>query len=330
MAMDAKKDFMRNVEQALADSVTVNAMNTILTKLADTLEGFEMRSVTTWADETDDCMDSFVSALRVEGRSQKTIDRYVYIIGRFMAQAGVSTRRVTVYHLRSYLAAEKDRGISDSTLEGYRAVFSSYFNWLWRESLIDRNPCANLGTIKCAKKEKKTYSQVDLERLNSQAAKQQDGLRDRAIINFLMSTGCRISEMVSLDRNSVDLERLECVVHGKGNKERFVYLSEVAGMLLAEYLRQREDDNPALFINCRGQRFLPGGVRFMLNEIAKKAGVEHVHPHKFRRTLATDLSRHGMGITEIACILGHDRIDTTMAYVVMNKETVKNSYRKFA
>ena len=180
--------------------------------------------------------------------------------------------------------------------------------------------------VKRAKKEKKTYSGVDLERLNLECRT----VRDRAIISFLSSTGCRISEMTGLDRAAVDLEKLECVVHGKGAKDRTVYLSDVAGMLISQYLAERTDDNPALFVGCRHERLQPGGVRIMLKAVAKRAGVDHVHPHKFRRTLATELSRKGMPIQEVANILGHEKIDTTMKYVILNKDDVKSSYRRYA
>lgn len=326
MAMDSKIDFLRDVEKSLSEMVTHSDMGKIMAKLADVLEGFEMRTIATWNDETDDCLDCFISALTVQCRSQKTIDRYRYIISRMMEYVKIPTRRITVYHLRGYLAAEKARGISDRTLEGYREVFSSYFNWLQRESLIEKNPSANLGAIKCAKKEKKTYSAVDFENLNRNCKR----VRDRAIINFLSSTGCRISEMTDLNRGDVDLEKLECVVHGKGDKERTVYLSDVAGMLLGEYLSGRKDDCPALFINRFQERLQPNGVRYMLSCLAKETGVEKVHPHKFRRTLATDLARHGMPIQEVAKILGHDKIDTTMQYVVLNKDDIKSSYRRYA
>ena len=179
---------------------------------------------------------------------------------------------------------------------------------------------------KRAKKEKKTYSGVDLERLNLECRT----VRDRAIISFLSSTGCRISEMTGLDRAAVDLEKLECVVHGKGAKDRTVYLSDVAGMLISQYLAERKDDNPALFVGCRNERLQPGGVRIMLKAVAKRAGVDHVHPHKFRRTLATELSRKGMPIQEVANILGHEKIDPTMKYVILNKDDVKSSYRRYA
>jgi site-specific recombinase XerD len=136
--------------------------------------------------------------------------------------------------------------------------------------------------------------------------------------------------MTGLNRDAVNFESLECVVHGKGNKERTAYMSEVAGMLLQEYLASRKDFNQALFVGQRKERLQPGGVRAMLKVLAKEVGVDHVHPHKFRRTLATDLARHGMPIQEIANILGHEKIDTTMKYVVLNKEDIKTSYRRYA
>lgn len=322
--IDAKVSFMNQMEAGLTDTLTVDQMKKMQTVGYAILDKFDLVEL---ADEMeqDDLLDCYVSAMKVECRSQKTIDRYVYVIGRMMEFVKVPTRRVSVYHLRNYLTHEKERGICEQTLEGYREIFSAYFNWLQRESLIDRNPCVNLGVIKVPKKEKKTYTDAELERLNWFCG----NIRDRAILHFLRSTGCRISEITGLNRDQVNLELLECVVHGKGNKERTVYLDEVAGMLLTEYLSSRIDDVPALFINKQHDRLNPGGVRAMLNKLAEKAGVEHVHPHKFRRTLATGLARHGMPIQEVAKVLGHEKLDTTMKYVVLNKDDVKASYRRY-
>ena len=172
---------------------------------------------------------------------------------------------------------------------------------------------------------KKTYSDTDLERMNMNAWT----LRNRAILHFLRSTGCRISEMISLDRSAVHLETLECVVHGKGNKDRTVYMDAVAGMVLEEYLNSRKDDDPALFIGKQG-RLQAGGVRGMLKKLGRISCVDHVHPHKFRRTLATDLSSHGMPIQEIAVLLGHEQLDTTMKYVMVDQENTRHDYRRFA
>ena len=325
MAIDAKVSLQQQIESKLAKEVTAETMNKMLRIVADVLEGFDLREISP-AEEQDDLMDCYINAMRVQGRSEKTLARYKYIITKMMKQVGVSTRRITVYHLRNYLASMKESGRQDSTMEGERQIFSAYFNWLQRESLIDKNPTANLGAIKCAKKQKKIFSDIDMEKLK-QGCKCK---RDRAIIAFLASTGCRVSELTGLDRDMVDLDGLECVVHGKGNKERRVYLDGVTGMLIRAYLAERKDFNPALFVNRYHDRMKADGVREMLTRLEKATGVEHVHPHKFRRTLATNMARKGMPVQEIARILGHDKIDTTMQYVILDDGDIKFRYRKFA
>ncbi len=325
MAIDAKMTLLNEVEQVLADEITKNDLSRILSVLSDRLSYYDVTKIKT-DDETDDLLDAYLSALHVEGRSKKTIERYAYLLGKLRSAVKTPTRKITVYHLRKYLADEKARGISDRTLESTRQVFSAYFNWLQREGLIETNPTANLGAIKYQKKEKDIYSDVDIERMKFGCK----SLRDRAIIAFLRATGCRISEMTNCDRDDVDLNSLECHVLGKGNKERTVYLDSVTAMILKAYLDSRTDDSPALFAGKGTDRLKPGGVRRMLVELGESTNVTHVHPHKFRRTTATNLIRHGMPIQEVAAILGHDKIDTTMQYVVLDKTELKNSYRKFA
>lgn len=326
--IDAKQTFLSQVRHRSAEELTAADLNRLTEILSDVLEGYRMEALKVeWSAGDDDLIGSFVASLSVQGRSQKTIDRYVYVIGRFMKFANTSARSITVYHIRDWLAEEKGRGIQESTLEGNRVVLCSYFNWLFREGLIERNPIANIGVIKVPKKVKKTLSDTDFERLNQNCKT----LRDRAIIHFLRSTGCRISEMCGLDRDMVDIDALECIVHGKGNKDRTVYMDPVTGMILEEYLKERKDTNPALFAGIRGQeRLQPNGVRCMLKNLGKAANVDHVHPHKFRRTLATDLARHGMPIQEVATVLGHEKLDTTMRYVILNKEDTKHHYRRYA
>ena len=326
MSIEAKALLLKDMEQRLSTEITAADMGKVLSALADQLAGYQLMQTDPGVLDKDDLLDAYTAAMQIQGRSPKTIERYRYAILRMMKVVKVRTRSITVYHLRQYLAEEKARGISDRTLEGTRQVFSAYFNWLQREGLIDTNPTANLGAIKYQKKIKVTYTDIDIERLKYNCA----SIRDRAIVCFLRSTGCRISEMTQLNRNDIDLVNLECTVLGKGNKERTVYLDAVTGMLVKEYLAQRTDALPALFIGKGTERLKPGGVRYMLCHLAERASVNHVHPHKFRRTLATNLIRHGMPIQEVAAILGHDKLDTTMQYVVLDKTEVKNSYRKYA
>ena len=326
MAMESKIDFMRTVEQSLASSITVTDMATVMRVINDVMEGYEMRKVDTWEEEKDDLLQCYVSALSVQNRSQKTIDRYIYVINKLMEYVKVPVRRITVYHVRNFLAKEKDRGICDNTLEGYREIFSAYFNWLQRESLIERNPMTNIGAITCAKKKKEVYSDVDLERLKRCCKNK----RDLAIILFLYATCCRIGEVVSLNREQVMLSEQKCIVHGKGDKDRVVYFDSVTAEAIKDYLSERKDFCEALFIGKGIKRLHAGGIRAMLKRVAKEAGVNHVHPHKFRRSKATYLAKHGMPIQDIQHILGHEKIDTTMKYVQMDDGAVEISYRRFA
>ena len=325
MAIEAKAVLLKNLENQLSTRIPAAEMAIVLSALSDQLAGFNVEQ-TAGGAASDDLLEAYTSAMQIQGRSEKTIARYRYIITLMMDHVKIPTRNITVYHLRQYLASEKNRGIADRTLEGMRQVFSAYFNWLQREHLIDNNPVANLGAVKYAKKTKVILSEVEIEKLESGTVL----LRDRAIICFLLSTGCRISEMTHLNKADIDMNGLECTVLGKGNKERTVYLAPVAGMLLQQYLASRTDDNPALFVGKRRERLTPGGVRAMLTKLAAKVGIAHVHPHMFRRTLATTLIRHGMSIQEVAAILGHDKLDTTMQYVVLDKTETKNAYRKYA
>ena len=325
MAIEAKAVLLKSLEQQLSTEITAADMTRVLSAVSDQLTAFQVTQVET-SSMVDDMLDAYISAMRIEGRSEKTIARYTYLIKRLMESVKINTRNITVYHMRQHLANEKARGISDRTLESNRQVYNAYFNWLFREKLIDDNPVANLGAIKCAKKIKAVFSEADIERMKFCCKT----IRDRAILAFMLSTGCRISEMCQLNRDDVDLSTMECRVLGKGNKERIVFLDQVATMLLREYLSQRKDDFPALFVGRLSNRLSPNGVRKMLSAISEASTVDRVHPHKFRRTLATSLIRHGMPIQEVAAILGHDKLDTTMQYVIMDKTDVKNAYRRYA
>lgn len=324
MAIDAKFSFVGKVEKRLSTEITADAMHKVLAIISDVMEGFDFRERDP-EETTDDLLESYLDAMRVQGRSALTVERYRYVIGRLNDFVKVHTRGITVHHIRAFIANEKKRGVADSTLEGTRQVFSGYFNWLQRESLIDKNPMANVGAIKVPKKKKAILSDTDIERLKHGC----HTLRDRAIIMFLAATGCRISEMTTLNRDQIDFDKLRCVVHGKGDKERVVYFNSAAGFVLRQYLDSRSDDDPALFRGRFG-RLEPGGVRVMLKTLADECGVDHVHPHKFRRTLATNMSRHGMPLQEIAKILGHDKLDTTMEYVMLDEENTNHSYRRYA
>lgn len=330
MAYEAKASFLNRLEKELSAVLTANDMNKTMSILSDVLQDYRMEEMAKNRSDDDDLLKIYLEAMKVQGLSPKSIEHYRRTIGKLMASIKVPFRQVTVYHLRGWLAAEKERGISDGTLRGNRDVFSAFFGWLFRERLIEKNPVDNLGTIKCPKKKRLVLSQAEIMRLEDKCAETKFPLRNKAIVEFLRASGCRISEVIGLNRDRIDLERLECIVHGKGNKERKIYLDDVAGMVIREYLESRTDDNEALFVNQCGERIQAGGVRVMLNTIAAKANVKNVHPHKFRRTLGTRLHKRGMPINEIAAILGHEKLDTTTKYIVLNDADLKHDYGRCA
>lgn len=328
MSIVAKQFFLKQIEQELGDVLTANDLHKVQEAVNDIMSQYNVDEIEQGSvdGETDDFLSAFLGAKEIEGRSEKTIKHYQYIITRMLEEVNTPIRQITVFHLRNYLMKMKSNGISDKTLEGVRSVLCSYFGWMQKEGLLQNNPTANLAPIKCAKKVRMPYTEVDIERLKESCWCS----RDKALITFLLSTGCRISEVCGLDRDSIDFQAKECIVLGKGDKERTVFIDDVTSMLLQRYLNERTDTSPALFAGKGTERMTPGGVRARLNKIAEKASVEHVHPHRFRRTLATNLINHGMKIQEVASILGHDKLDTTMKYVYMDKTNVKNAYRKYA
>lgn len=269
-------------------------------------------------------LKDFINAKSVEGRSEKTTERYQYILEKFLADTGVSPEAVTASHIRGFLMDEKSRGISDTSLEGTRSIISSFYTWMLKEGIISSNPCSNIGTIKCKKKIFPPFSDSDIKKLKNSCITS----RDQALVCFLASTGARISEVCALNRSDIDFKEGECKVLGKGNKERIVYFDESTATALHNYFKERKDNSPALFAGHGTDRIEPHGVRFMLNALGKRAGVEHVHPHRFRRTLATSLNEDGMQIQDIAFLLGHENITTTTRYITTKQENVKAAYKK--
>ena len=325
MPIADKLTLMREVESDLSDVLTAAQLRSVMAKISTTLDTYDVAR-STLADEnaSSDLLDTFLSAKSLEGRSAKTIDLYRYIISKFLSAVNTPVPQINVYHIRKHLSDRKAEGKSDTTIDNSRNILRSFFGWLHREGLIERNPMENIAPIKTQKKVRVPYSAVEIQRLKD-ACKTD---RDLALIQFLHATGGRISEVCGLDRQNIDFRRQECKVLGKGNKERIVYFDSVTAMVLQRYLASRTDDFPALFIGKGTERITPGGVRFRLKTIAESAGVENVHPHRFRRTLATSLIDHGMPIQEVASILGHEKLDTTMKYITVNQSNVRNDYHR--
>ena len=327
MTLEAKKEFTQAIRAEVGDFLTLTQTDKVTGIIDEHLTGYDLNRIGssgTIDNDSKSLMNAFLDAKKAEGRSPKTINRYSYIIEKALNDIGIPITNISVYDIRRYLMQLTDGGMQLSSVEGIRSVFSSMFGWLWKEGLIKQNPCANVGAIKCEKKERHPFSDYEIQLILDAC----DDLRNTAIIRFLLSTGCRVSELCAVNIADLNMAECECKVHGKGNKWRTVYFDSPTLLALKKYLATRTDNDECLFIGQRG-RLDPQGIRAMLKVIEGKSGVENVHPHRFRRTLATNLINRGMPIQEVAFILGHDKIDTTMKYVYIEKQNVKNAYKKF-
>ena len=332
MSLIDKQLLLKDLESALGDIVTANDRDRVLEVIDNALREYDVERAQSGGGcdpDSRDLLRYFLDAKRVEGRSEKTLERYRYILNRLLQETGIPYAKMTVHSIRHYCSSEQERGIALSTLDGSREVYNSFFGWCSREGLIRQNPMNNLAPFKQPKVIRQPYSPVDMAKLLDAAA-DPDNSRNTAIIRFLDATGCRVSEMCGLDRDAVDLVNRTVTVHGKGAKDRKVYFDEVTGMYLESYLAEREDDCPALFAGRGSKRLEPGGVRRMLKKVAAAAGVENVHPHRFRRTRATGMIKKGMPIEKVAKMLGHDKLDTTMRYVYIDDTDLANDYRRLA
>lgn len=326
MSIQDKSCLMHQVEGTLRTRMFANLLEEAMGEINDHLEEYD---VTRIAGEdvagSDDLIDAFITAKKVEGCTDKTLVAYRYEIERLMKFLQLPVRMVTPQHIRAYLVREQKRGIADSTLNNNRHKFSTFFGWLFKEKLISDNPMASISPIKYEEKVRKPIDKADLERLRRSCKH----IRDYAILHFLLSTGCRIGEMCSLNRSDVNLETGEFIAFGKGRKERPSYLSDVAKMALKEYLASRKDNCEALFIGNRRTRFTESGARRMLKRLEKIANCENIHPHRFRRTMITTLLDLGMPIQEVAVLVGHKKIETTMRYYTASPETIKSSWARY-
>lgn len=326
----AKQQFLDDMTSKMKDVLTVTEMEKMQSVMLSVLSCYNVEKTETdgAVEESQDLLEMFLDAKAVEGRSEKTLARYRYILNRFFHVENVTAQGANVYHIRDYFMREKGRGMADSTIAGYRDVFNSFFGWLANEGMIPRNPCANVGTIKQEKKVRKPFSSVEVQKMLDSC----ECLRDKAIIQFLLNTGCRISEVCALKVRDIELGDRECIVYGKGKKERTVFFDDVTSTILSAYFFRRDDfkeENSLFTTTKRGFPMSPNEVRKMMKELEKRSGVENIHPHRFRRTLATNLINKGMPIQEVAAILGHEKVDTTMKYVYQSAERTKAAYERF-
>ena len=273
-------------------------------------------------------LEVFIAAKRIEGCSEKSLVYYNDTIQKMFIAVKKHIREVNTDDLRVYLAEyQKERNSSKVTIDNMRRIFSSFYGWLEDEDYIFKSPVRRIKKIKTERTIKETFSDEGLELLRDACTE----IRDLAMIDLLASTGMRVGELTQLNRDDIDFHERECVVLGKGNSERLVYFDARTKIHLLNYLDSRTDKNVALFVSLSRpyNRLMIGGVETRLKEIGKIVDLQKVHPHKFRRTLATKAIDKGMPIEQVQRLLGHVKIDTTMHYAMVNQTNVKNSHRKY-
>lgn len=279
-------------------------------------------------DDSNELIDAFLSAKRIEGCSEKTLKYYQTTIEAMYTTVGKSLRRITTEDLRSYLTEyQKQKNLSRVTVDNVRRILSSLFAWLEDEDYILKSPVRRIHKVKTASNIKETYTDESLELMRDGCTE----LRDLAMIDMLASTGMRVGEMVLLNRDDINFADRECVVFGKGDKERVVYFDARTKIHLQNYLESRTDNCAALFVSLRAphERLKIGGVEVRLRELGQKLGIQKVHPHKFRRTLATMAIDKGMPIEQLQRLLGHSKIDTTLQYAMVKQSNVKLAHKKY-
>ena len=278
-------------------------------------------------DSNEKIINTYIASMRLEGRSEKTLKQYYDALTKLLDEIPKSIKDIRTndirYHLAHYQTTHK---VSNATVNNRRKFLSAFFVWATREEIVDKNPMLKINSIKEKYVTKKPFSDIEL-------AKIRDALednREKALVEFLLSTGCRVSEVAGIKVGNIDFRTGECVVLGKGNKERTVYLNNKSMYYLERYLGGFVDAERPLFMNARGRGMTKQNIAEVMRIIGKRAGVSKVHPHRFRRTMATNAMKRGMPVQYIQVILGHSKLDTTMIYCIYDKEVVKAEYLKVA
>ena len=323
------ENLINDIEQAML-GVLNNEQMSQLRKVLD----YTFRDINVSSKNNEECsgnselIDIFLSAKRVEGCSDKSMHYYRSTLNNAIRKIGKNIRHITTDDLRSYLNDyQLASGATKVTVDNIRRILSSFFSWLEDEDYIVKSPVRRIHKVKVGKTVKETYSDEALEQMRDHC----EGIRDLALIDLLASTGMRVGELVKLNRNDIDFENRECIVTGKGDKQRRVYFDARTKIHLQRYFAERIDDNPALFVSLLApyDRLQISGVEIRLRRLGRELNIPKVHPHKFRRTLATMAIDKGMPIEQVQHLLGHQSLDTTLQYAMVNQTNVKMSHRKF-
>ena len=325
-----KEKLLMDIMEKLTARFDTDELGYISTTITKVLYDYEVTEKSTqlvlYDNYNERILKRYIACLFVDGKSKKTIDKYQHRLKAFSDFIGIPFDKVGTYDIRYYLASMKEKGLSDRTLENYRSYISAFYQWLTREDFIVKNPCDKINPIKYKEEIRKPFTETDIDKIRSHCTT----IRNRALVEMLLSSGIRVAELSNLQISDIDFNSLSVHIReGKGAKERISYMTSVCAMHLKAYLLQRSDNNPALFVSDRkNQQLNPSGIRFILKSIEKASNIEDIHPHRFRRTFATNLAKRGMDVQTIARLMGHSDIQTTMIYVAMDDNKIISEYKK--
>lgn len=324
-----KQDLINDVIQAMLPYLNNAQTEKLQEVMQHELFNYEvLESESKGKNSQQNLIELFLSAKRIEGCSEKSLKYYRATIKSMIDSISKEIKHIQTDDIRNYLTEyQEQKKSSRVTIDNIRRILSSFFSWLEDEDYILKSPVRRIHKIKTVSSIKETYSDEALELMRDNCSE----IRDLAMIDMLASTGMRVGEMVLLNRNDIDFNERECIVFGKGNKERIVYFDARTKIHLQNYLESRTDNNPALFVSLKSphERLKIGGIEVRLREYGKKLGLQKVHPHKFRRTLATMAIDKGMPIEQLQQLLGHRKIDTTLQYAMVKQSNVKIAHRKY-
>ena len=323
-------NLIRDIEQAMFNTLTNEQLSQLRTVLEYSFRNIEIveKQPEIATDTNQNLIELFISAKKVEGCSDKSIAYYRSTLNKALQVIQKNVSHISTDDLRLYLNTyQVDSGASKVTVDNIRRILSSFFSWLEEENYIIKSPVRRIHKVKIGKMVKETYTDEALEQMRDHC----DNSRDLALVDLLASTGMRVGELVKLNRNDIDFHNRECVVTGKGDKQRRVYFDARTKIHLQKYLEERSDTNEALFVSLLApyDRLQISGVEIRLRQFGRELNIPRVHPHKFRRTLATMAIDKGMPIEQVQHLLGHQSLDTTLQYAMVNQNNVKISHRKY-
>ena len=324
-----KEKVIKEIEQKMASILNNEQKEKLKEVLLYTFYNIDVTSIKDeLVEDTTDYAKVFIAAKRIEGCSERTLNYYETTIRVMIEKLSKKINSIETEDLRNYLSEyQAKNNCSKVTIDNVRRILSSFFAWLEDEDYIMKSPVRRIHKVKATQTVKETYTDEELEEMRDACIE----IRDLAMVDFLASTGVRVGELVNLDRVDIDMQERSCVVLGKGGKEREVYFDARTKIHLQNYLNSRTDNNPALFVSLLRpyDRLKISGVEIRLRELGKRINIKKIHPHKFRRTMATKAIDKGMPIEQVQVLLGHRKIDTTLQYAMVNQNNVRNSHKRF-